>query len=76
MKSLRISVLIQAVGKEIWEICQEIEGIDGIKNVKVVIGTFDVIAYAELNTANDLRPFLDRIHRIKGITRTETCIAI
>ena len=76
MKSLRISVLIQAVGKEIWEICQEIEGIDGIKNVKVVIGTFDVIAYAELNTANDMRSFLDSIHRIKGITRTETCIVI
>jgi hypothetical protein len=76
MKNLRMSVLIQAIGKEIWEICQEIERIDGIKNVKVVIGTFDAIAYAELNTANDLRPFLESIHRVKGITRTETCIAI
>jgi hypothetical protein len=76
MENLRVSVLIHAVGKRIWSICNEIKRVEGIKTVNVVVGTFDAIAYAELNTANHLRLFLDRIHKIEGITRTETCIAL
>jgi hypothetical protein len=73
---MRLTVLIQAVGKEIWEACQEIEKIEGVKTVRVVIGTFDAIAYAELPTSKELPQFLDSIHKTKGIIRTETCIAI
>ncbi|MFX0055303.1 MAG: Lrp/AsnC ligand binding domain-containing protein [Candidatus Hermodarchaeota archaeon] len=73
---MRLTVLIQAVGKEIWEACKEIEEIEGVKTVKVVIGTFDAIAYAELPELTGLRQLLDSIHRTEGIIRTETCIAI
>ncbi len=76
MGNLRMSVLIQAAGKGIWDICQEIEKIEGVKTVQVVVGTFDAIAYVELNSANELKQFLESIHKIEGITRTETCIAI
>ncbi|MFW9803155.1 MAG: Lrp/AsnC ligand binding domain-containing protein [Candidatus Thorarchaeota archaeon] len=73
---MRLAVLIQAAGKEIWEACQEIEKIEGVKTVLVVIGTFDAIAYAELPSTKGLRHLLDSIHRTEGIIRTETCIAI
>ena len=73
---MRLTVLIQAVGKELKEACQEIGKIEGVKNVNVVLGTFDAIAYAELPTSKDLRQFLDSIHETKGIIRTETCITI
>ena len=73
---MRLVVLIQAVGKEIWEACQEIEKIEGVKTIRVVIGTFDAIAYAELPTSEGLRHLLDSIHKTKGIIRTETCTAI
>ncbi|MFX1261266.1 MAG: Lrp/AsnC ligand binding domain-containing protein [Promethearchaeota archaeon] len=76
MENLRVSVLIQVVGKRIWSICDEIKRVEGVKTVNVVVGTFDAVAYAELNTANHLPLFLDRMHKIQGITRTETCIAL
>jgi len=75
MSNLRMSVLIQAAGKRIWSICDEIKRVEGIKAVEVVVGTFDAIAYAELDTKDELRLFLDSIHKIEGIIRTETCIA-
>ena len=73
---MRLTVLIQAVGKEIRNACQEIGKIEGVKNVNIVVGTFDAIAYAELPASKDLQQFLDSIHETKGIIRTETCIAI
>ena len=73
---MRLTVLIQAVGKEIWEACQEIEKIEGVKTVEVIVGTFDAIAYAELPTWEGLQQFLDSVHKTKGIIRTETCIAM
>ena len=76
MHNIRVSVLIQAVGKRILEASKEIEKIEGVKTVHVVVGTFDAIAYAELNSTNELRQLLDSIHRIEGIARTETCIAV
>ncbi|MFW9886657.1 MAG: Lrp/AsnC ligand binding domain-containing protein [Candidatus Thorarchaeota archaeon] len=76
MENLRVSILIQAVGKQIWGVCDEIKRVEGIKTVNVVVGTFDAIVYTELNTANHLRQFLDSVHKIEGITRTETCIAL
>ena len=76
MSSVRVSVLIQAAGKRILEASKEIEKIEGVKTVHVVVGTFDAIAYAELNSTNDLSQLLDNIHKIEGISRTETCIAV
>ncbi|UCH05623.1 MAG: Lrp/AsnC ligand binding domain-containing protein [Candidatus Thorarchaeota archaeon] len=75
MSKLRLNVLIQAVGKQIWEVCNEIEKIVGVKTVHTVVGPFDAIVYAELGSPNDLRQFLDDIHGIVGIIKTETCIA-
>jgi DNA-binding Lrp family transcriptional regulator len=76
MGKVRVSVLIQAVGRGILEASKEIEKIEGVKTVHVVVGTYDAIAYAELNSTNELRQLLDNIHKIEGITRTETCIAV
>ncbi|MHA2380222.1 MAG: Lrp/AsnC ligand binding domain-containing protein [Candidatus Thorarchaeota archaeon] len=76
MSNLGVSVLIQAVGNGIWNVCQEIEKIEGVRTVQVVVGTFDAIAYAELSTTKELQQLLDSIHKTEGIIRTETCIAI
>jgi len=75
MSKLRLIVLIQAVGKQIWDVCNEIKRIAGVKTVQIVVGPFDAIIYAELSSPNDLRQFLDDIHGIVGIIKTETCIA-
>ncbi len=75
MSKLRLNVLVQAVGKQIWNVCNEIRSIAGVKTVQIVVGPFDAVVYAELSSPNDLRRFLDQIHGIVGIIKTETCVA-
>lgn len=70
-----IHILIQAESGQMWAISEAIEKIDHVEAVHVVTGPYDLIAYLEM-PVEDLRAVMDSIHRIQGILRTETCIAV
>ncbi|MFX0055637.1 MAG: Lrp/AsnC ligand binding domain-containing protein [Promethearchaeota archaeon] len=69
-------VLIRVKSGEMWELQRAIEKIDGIKEALVITGPYDIVAYAEVPSANDLRRMLDTFHSLKGIVSTETWMAL
>ncbi|MHA1959511.1 MAG: Lrp/AsnC ligand binding domain-containing protein [Candidatus Thorarchaeota archaeon] len=71
-----VNVLIQVEAGKVWEACKTIEQIDGVMRANVVTGPYDVIAYAELPSTEDVRSLMQSVHDVEGVTRTETCIAI
>ena len=71
-----VIILIRADVGTIWEACKAIEQIDGVQNAQAVTGPYDIIAYAELPSMEDLRRMTKSIHDVNGISRTETCIGI
>ena len=71
-----VIILIRARVGTIWEACQAISKIDGIQQAHAVTGPYDIIAYAELPSTEDLRRIAKSIHEVEGVTRTETCIGI
>lgn len=71
-----VVMLIRAKVGMVWEACESIKKIEGVTKADVVTGPYDIIAYAELPSAEDLRRLTSTIHNIEGVNRTETCIAI
>jgi len=69
-------VMIRAKSGEMWKLQRAIEKIDGIKETLAITGPYDLVAYAEVPSANDLRLMLDKFHRLKGIISTETWMVL
>ena len=57
-------------------VAKAVEKVDKVDKVLIVTGPYDVIALAELPAKSDYKPFINAIHEIDGIVRTETCLAI
>ncbi|MFW9850542.1 MAG: Lrp/AsnC ligand binding domain-containing protein [Candidatus Thorarchaeota archaeon] len=53
-----------------------LENLSEIEKVLIVTGPYDVVALAEIPEKKDYRRFVNAIHEIEGITRTETCMGI
>ncbi len=53
---------------------QEAQKIAGVKIVHSVMGSYDVILYAEANDIEDLRRIREAITKISAVTRTETAV--
>ena len=71
-----VIILIRARVRTIWEACQSINKIEGVQQAHAVTGPYDIIAYAELPSTEDIRRMAKSIHEVEGVTRTETCIGI
>lgn len=73
----RAFVLIEtAVGKT-KEVLAAIGGAPGIESVNCVTGPYDIIAIADMETLSDIGDLvIKKIHAVKGITRTVTCIVV
>lgn len=71
-----VIVLIRAEAGKIWDACKAILKLEWIETADVVTGPYDIIAYAELPSTDDLRKLMENIHATHGITRTETCVAL
>ena len=69
-------VMIRAEAGEMWNLQRAIEKIDGIKEVLLITGPYDLVAYAEVPSANDLRLMLDSFHGLKGVVSTETWMVL
>jgi DNA-binding Lrp family transcriptional regulator len=63
-------------GKE-KSIRDTLRGTKGVKNADLVTGQYDIAAVLEAKDTNDIfNKILKDIRKVKGITRTETFVAI
>ena len=69
-------ILIRVETGLVWRACEAIKRIDGVKSCHAVTGPYDIIAYAELPSSEDLRRMIKSMHAVDGVNRTETCVAI
>ena len=69
-------VLIQVKAKTAEDVITAIENIEHVEKVHMVTGPYDVIAYADLPSRGDFRRFVNDIHDVEGVLRTETCVGI
>lgn len=73
----RVYMLINVLPGKDRDIRDTLRGINGIVNADVITGQFDIAAVLEADDINDIfTRILKKIRKIKGITRTETFIAV
>jgi DNA-binding Lrp family transcriptional regulator len=73
----RAYILVEtAVGKT-RDVVAALKGLEGVKSVDPVIGPFDVVAVVEAKDHTAVGELVtSRFHRIPGVTRTVSCLAI
>ncbi len=71
-----VIVLVQVEAKTVEAASKAIEEAEYVKNVHVVTGPYDIIAYAELPSRSNFRRLVSDIHDAPGVVRTETCVGI
>ena len=69
-------ILINTESAKLWEVADECEKIQGVKEAHAVTGQFDVVVYAEFVKMEDLGAFINEVQSLKGVRRTQTLIAI
>ena len=73
----RAYVLIEIEVGKTRQVVEAIHGSEGIVSVDSVTGPYDVIAVVEGETLADIGGFItSQVHRISGISRTVTCLAV
>jgi len=76
LKAKAFILIETAVGRS-RDVAATLREIPGIKSVDTVTGPYDVIATIEGESLNKVGDVVTaKIHPIKGITRTVTCLAI
>ena len=58
------------------KVADALKKVEGVQNVLIVTGPYDIIVLAELQARSKYKSFVNDIHDIEDITRTETCLAI
>ncbi len=69
-------VLIKVSVGTAEKVARDLGDIKEVESVLVVTGPYDVIALATIQAREGYRRFVNAIHEIEGVTRTETCLAI
>lgn len=72
----RVYILVRAHAGKMWIVRSLIDKIEGINDVHVITGPYDLVADADLQSTAYLKELLDKIHEIDGVISTETWIAI
>jgi DNA-binding Lrp family transcriptional regulator len=72
----RVYILIRAHAGKMWHVRSMIDKIEGINEVHVITGPYDLVADAELQSPAYLKELLDKIHKMDGVISTETWVAI
>lgn len=67
-------VLIRTKKGQSFSVVQEILKIEGVKVAHSVMGSYDVILYAEGNDLSDVRRIRETVHQISAVVRTETAV--
>lgn len=70
-------IMIEAGVGKVGEVAAELRSLNGVTMVDVVIGPYDIIATVSADDMNSVSEVLSkRVHKIKGVTRTLTCISL
>jgi len=69
-------VLIQVEKGEPWVIAKKILEIEGVKSAHAVTGQYDIISFAELSDASELKNLIKKIHDVEGVQHTQTAVCI
>jgi uncharacterized protein with GYD domain len=67
-------MLIRTKKGQAFSVVQEAQKIERVKIVHSVMGSYDVILYAEANDLADLRRIRETVHQISPVVRTETAV--
>ena len=67
-------MLIRTKKGQSFSVVQEILKIEGVKVAHSVMGSYDVILYAEGNDLSDVRRIRETVHQISSVVRTETAV--
>jgi hypothetical protein len=67
-------MLIRTKKGKAFSVVQEAQKIEGVKIVHSVMGSFDVILYAEGNELSDIRRIREAVHQLSAVVRTETAV--
>ena len=67
-------MLIRTRKGQAFLVVQEAQKIEGVKIVHSVMGTYDVILYAEANDLPDLRRIREAVSQISAVNRTEIAV--
>jgi hypothetical protein len=67
-------MLIRTKKGQAFSVVQEAQKIEGVKIVHSVMGSYDVILYAEANDLPDVRRIREAVHQFSAVARTETAV--
>ena len=73
---IAVYILIQTEVGKVRKVAEEVKKIKLVKMVHAVSGEYDVIAYLETLSLQDLGDIITEIHKIDGVRRTQTCIEL
>jgi len=69
---IKAYIMINAEIGKIAKVVEELKKIDGIGNIAVVAGEFDIIVRVRVKSVEELFDITEKIHKIDGIVRTTT----
>jgi len=70
-------ILIEAQVGKVRQVVETIRKSEGVVSVDSVTGPYDIVAIVEGETTEDIGALLTtKVHRIDGISRTVTCLAV
>jgi len=67
-------MLVRTKKGQSFSVVQEAQKIEGVKIAHSVMGSYDVILYAEANDVADIRRIRETVRQISAVVRTETAV--
>ena len=67
-------MLIRTKKGQSFSVVQDVLKLEGVKVAHSVMGSYDVILYAEGNDLSDLRRIREIVSQISAVVRTETAV--
>ena len=67
-------MLVRTKKGQSFSVVQEAQKIEGVKIAHSVMGSYDVILYAEANDVADIRRIRETVRKISAVVRTETAV--
>ena len=67
-------MLIRTKKGQSFSVVQEVLKLEDVKIAHSVMGSYDVILYAEANDLADIRRIRETVHQLSAVGRTETAV--